>query len=45
MVFNDILKYSSISDTEYNPSDNPNFLFHAGADTLNLYDYFIFFHV
>ena len=36
-----------MSDTEYDPSDNSNSSFHAGADILNLlflYD-FIFFHV
>ena len=37
-----------ISDTEYNPSGNSNFLFHVGADILNLlllYELFIFFNV
>ena len=47
-VFDDILKISWISDTQYHPSCNSKFLFHVGADNLNLlflYDLFIFFHV
>ena len=35
-------------DIEYDPSGNSNFLFHTGADVLNLlflYYFFIFFHV
>ena len=47
-VFDDILKISWISDTQYHPLCNSNFLFHVGADNLNLlflYDLFIFFHV
>ena len=47
-VFDDILKISWISDTQYHPSCNSKFLFHVGADNLNLlflYDLFIFFHI
>ena len=45
MLFND---KSWIFDTEYDPSGNPNVMFHSGADILDLlflYDFFIFFHV
>ena len=48
MVFDDILKKSWISDTEYNPPDNLNSSFHVGADVLNLlflYDFlFVYMH-
>ena len=42
------LKYSWISDTEYDQSGNSNSSCHIGAEILNLlffYDFFIFFHV
>ena len=41
------LKYAWISDTKYDPSGYSNFLFHVGANILNLFlhDSFIFFHV
>ena len=36
--------WSSISDSEYDPSGNSNSSFHVGADILNLflYDFYIF---
>ena len=45
MLFND---KSWICDTEYDPSGNPNVIFHFEADILDLlflYDFFIIFHV
>ena len=40
MIFEDIFKEASISDTEYDPSGNSNYSFHGGADILN----FLFLH-
>ena len=42
------MKYSWISDIEYDPWGNSNFLLDVGADILNvlfLYEIVIFFHV
>ena len=41
------LKYAWISDKKNDPSGYSNFLFHVGANILNLFlhDSFIFFHV
>ena len=43
MFFNNVLKKSSISDTEYDPSGNSNLSFHVGADILNLFLYEFFY--
>ena len=48
MSFYNILKIILKSDIEYDPSDNSDISFPAGADILNLlflYELFMFFHV
>ena len=47
MFFKIYLKWSWISDTEYDPWGRSNFSFHVGTDILNslfFYDFFIFLH-
>ena len=45
--FNEYSKFSSIYDTEYDPSGNSNSLFYIGTHILNLLfdEFLIFFHV